>query len=384
MIEHWRVKRNKDLWLSQFGAMRINDALSGKTILHAHSKDAAQEGFYKACKTTKALKQAGIDAKYPHHRKMFRTTCWKKSGIKIKDRKLCLARARGLEPIVIEVPEYLLGFEFDEVRLAYNATSCRYDWHVVYDDKIEIPKPLGNEVIAVDLGEIHPAAACSKTEAVVFSARELRSIVQGNNKMRAEISEKQSHKTKYSRRWRKLQQSKAKKLGKFKLVQRDICHKVSRAVVDFAEEQRASTIVIGDVREVADKVSLGKKTNQKLTQWPHGIIRNYIEYKSKQKGMETKLQDEAYTSQTCPSCGNRKKPKGRVYECGKCGWIGSRDGQVGAPNILSLYIHGELGGVLIPEIKYRHPYLIGAMGKRSHADTMQVACSIELQEAVGF
>jgi putative transposase len=384
MVEHWRIKRNKDLWLSQYDAMRINDALSGKTTLHSHSRDAAQEAFYKACKTTKALKEAGIDARYPHKRKMFRTTCWKKSGIKVKDDKLYLAKARGLEPVIVSLPENLQGFQFDEVRLVFCQSSRRYSWHVVYDDKVKIQQATGNEVIAVDLGEIHPAAACSKTEAVVFSCRELRSIVQGNNKMRAEISEKQSRKTKHSRSWNKLQQSRSKKLGKFKLVQRDICHKVSRAVVDFAEEQKASMIVIGDLRDMADGVSKGNLVNQKLSQMPHGIIRGYIEYKSKQKGMETALQNEAYTSQTCPSCGNRKKPKGRVYECSKCGWTGNRDGQVGAPNILSLHIHGKLGRVLISQTKYRHPYLVRDMGKRSHADTMQVACNSTLQEAVGF
>ena len=49
-------------------------------MLHAHSKDAAQEGFYKACKTANANHHLG--AHYPHKRKLWRTTVWKPSAIR--------------------------------------------------------------------------------------------------------------------------------------------------------------------------------------------------------------------------------------------------------------------------------------------------------------
>nr|WP_279310379.1 zinc ribbon domain-containing protein [Salinibacter ruber] len=45
---------------------------------------------------------------------------------------------------------------------------------------------------------------------------------------------------------------------------------------------------------------------------------------------------EAYTSQTCPSCGGRQKPHGREYICG-CGFEGHRD-LVGASNIRKKYL----------------------------------------------
>ena len=386
MVEHWRAKRKKDIWISQFDAMRINDALSGSTILRSSSRDAAQEGFYKACKTAKALQKAGIDSKYPHRRKMYRTTTWKKDGIRVKNNKLILARSRGLEPIIVDMPEYISSRDLLEVRLVFNKSSNRYDWHIVYDDKLEIPNALGDTVVSVDLGEIHPVATCTLKEAVVFTARELRSTIQGRNKMLSELSEKQEQRKKFSKYWKKIQRAKTKKLAKSKAKQRDICHKVSRAVVDYADEQKANLIVIGDVRYVADGVAFNKNSNQKISQWPHGTMQKYIEYKAKRRGIATKLQNEAYTSRACPKCGNRKKPSGRVYHCPKCQWTGSRDGQVGAANILSKALYGETSRVLVSETKYRHPYLmVGDGGKRSHEGTVQVACSsIGEQEAVGF
>jgi hypothetical protein len=37
-----------------YAGQKVEDRLGGSTILTAHSRDAAQQGFYKACKTAKA------------------------------------------------------------------------------------------------------------------------------------------------------------------------------------------------------------------------------------------------------------------------------------------------------------------------------------------
>jgi putative transposase len=88
------------------------------------------------------------------------------------------------------------------------------------------------------------------------------------------------------------------------------------------------------------------------------------------QGMETSLENEAYTSQTCPGCGKRKKPKGRVYKCSRCGFVGHRDA-VGAMNILSRRLFGEPGRVLAKTTMYRHPYKVWSCVAAS--DTAQVA-----------
>ena len=64
--------------------------------------------------------------------------------------------------------------------------------------------------------------------------------------------------------------------------------------------RRAGKIVIGDVRDVADGVALGHRTNQKVSGWSHGRLRQYITYKAEHVGIEVVLQDEHYTTQTCP------------------------------------------------------------------------------------
>ena len=156
-------------------------------------------------------------------------------------------------------------------------------------------------------------------------------------------------------------------------------------MVNWAVARKAGTILIGDVRDVADGKRLNRKSQQKVGNWSHGKQRQYITYKAAAEGIEVALQDEAYTSQTCPQCGHRYKPTGREYSCRRCGFLAHRD-IVGASNILSLALHGEVGQVIpAGTIKYRQPFgradkreiewsfPLAREGKRSPLDTGQVA-----------
>jgi putative transposase len=329
-----------------------------------------------------------LGGKYPHKRKRFRTTIWKNTGIRVRDGVLLLARARGLEPVRVNLPPHLADLPedaFREARLVWEKATRRYEWHLVVEDGQAPKDSPGDNVVAVDLGEIHPAAATDGEESIVVSCRALRSLNQYTNKRLAELSHKQAAKVKGSRGWRRLQRRRSKFLAQQRRRKRDIEHKISREVVDWAVEREAGAIVIGDVRDVADGKRLNRKIQQKVGNWSHGRQRQYITYKAAAEGIEVALQDEAYTSQTCPQCGHRYKPTGREYSCRRCGFLGHRD-IVGASNILSLTLHGEVGQIVPSStIKYRQPFgrakkreiewsfAREGEGKRSSADTGQVA-----------
>lgn len=61
LVRHYRLYRKQSVWLAPKNGERVEDTLGGPTTLHAHSRDAAQQGFYKACKTAKACKQVGLE-----------------------------------------------------------------------------------------------------------------------------------------------------------------------------------------------------------------------------------------------------------------------------------------------------------------------------------
>ena len=160
LVVHWRVLRRKDHWLSQYGAMRWSDART-TVKMHAHSIDAAQEGFYKACDTTRGLRRAGFtEAKFPHWRKKFRTTIWKISGIRRKGDTLVLSTG-GSKPkveIAVTIPVALRDvLRFLEVRLVYDRKSRCYRWHLVVENGIAAKPSPGPGVVAVDLGETPPS-----------------------------------------------------------------------------------------------------------------------------------------------------------------------------------------------------------------------------------
>jgi putative transposase len=362
LVAHWRTVRKKGLWLSETSGTRWSDRRT-LASLHAHSIDAAQQGFYKACTTTRALHRDGIaDARFPYHRKRFRTTIWKNTAIRRKGNTLVLSTGKGHRPIEIALPESLRNvLRFREVRLVFDQRAQRHVWHAVVEDGKQ-PKPApGGNVASVDLGEIHPAVVGDENEATVITCRERRAQSQGHARRLATINRAISRKKKGSKRYKWLVQAKIRMKAKHARVIRDIEHKISRAVVATAVELKAATLVIGDVRDIADGVDCGKAQNQKMSQWNHGQVRQYIAYKAAAEGITVTLQDEAYTSQTCPNCSARHKPKGRRYPCPACGLQTHRD-VVGQVNILSLFQHGEPGKIPAPsQIKYRTPHNLRVM-----------------------
>jgi putative transposase len=359
---HWRIYRKHGIWLSPSAAEKLEDYLGQGSTLHAHSRDAAQQAFYKACKTTRTRrKQGDPEAKFPHKRKRYRTTYWKNTGIyKVENGVMFLSRAQGLERVRLRLPRHLTHLQKEdilEVRLVFNRKNKRYDWHFVVND-LEPSPPPGDNVMAVDMGEIHPAVASDPEQAVLFSTRELRALYQYRNKRLAQFQEAQSRCLNYSRRWWRLQRRKRKFLALVERKSRDILHKVSRAVVNFGIERKVGRIAIGDVRDIGDGKRLKVESQQKISQWPHGKLRQYITYKAAWTGITVELVDERDTSQTCPWCLNRKKQRRRTYRCSRCRAQAHRD-VVGAVNILSRYLYGELGRIKPPaKFKVSHPFKV--------------------------
>lgn len=386
MVEHWRVYRKHDLWLSRGVDEKLSDYCTrdDPALLHAHSKDAAQQAFAKACKSTHALRRAGMDAHFPHRRKYYRTSIWKNTGIRMSTRQgmLLLARARGLAPISVTLPTQLAvlpNSAFVEVRLVYDHVARRYAWHLVVEDGAIMPEAPGNATVAIDMGEIHPAVCTDGLSTVVVSCKALRALRQDTQKRGSRLQSLMDTKTKGSRNWKRLKKRDVRFRAQQKRRIRDLEHKIAREVVRFAVESKAGTIAIGDVRDIADKTDKGHVQNQRMSTWSHGRVRGYITYKAQYVGMKVVLVDEHHTTKSCPTCGHLNNPKGRNYICRLCGFRGHRDA-VGAANILSRQVHSKLTGVLATEPKYRHPCV--NRGKRSRLDTAQVAWGAQsFQEA---
>ena len=101
---------------------------------------------------------------------------------------------------------------------------------------------------------------------------------------------------------------------------KDINHKVSRSIVDYAKSHR-SAIVLEDL----SNVSKGKaKRYVQKSQWSYYQLETYILYKAALLGVPVFFVNPAYTSQVCSRCGNINKPNGKNYKC-SCSHFDHRD-----------------------------------------------------------
>jgi putative transposase len=328
LVSFWRTVKHKGIWLAPKHLMRWHTSKK----LHAHTADACVQAFFASLKSWRERKRANDpDAHPPRKRKWYFRIEYKRSALSLKDGKLRLSNGRGNEPLVLTWPWDLPN------TVVIHWVGTQYEAIATYEQEQPVAQPRGNEVAGIDLGEVHMAVVYDGKQTHMLNGRLLRSKVQYRNKLQADLNSRiDGRMKKGSRRRKKLIRSKQKQLKKLKNQIKDIEHKQSSRLISTLHASRVQTVVIGDVRDIRQDLDVGSKNNQKLHQWSHGSIRHKLTYKAERHGMAVDLQEESYTSQTCPCCGKRYKPRGRNYLCSRCGFTFHRDA-VGAINIRHKY-----------------------------------------------
>jgi putative transposase len=327
VVSFWRTVRRKGVWLSPGALMRWQNSKQ----LHAHSADATVQSFCASLKSWRKLRKSRPEAKPPRRFGKYRKVQWKASAIKLKNGNLVLANGKGNEPLIVNGWKHGLP-----VLVEMGWDGREYELRCVY--KAEAPaQVVGGSVAGIDLGEIHLATVVDGRGAIIVNGRALRSKRRYQNKLKGTLAAMIDVKKKGSSRRRRLVRSKRKQLQALQNQIKDIHHKQTSRLVRTLRERSVGTLVIGDVKDIREGLDYGKKTNQKLHQWTCGATRQMLEYKSERMGMACVLQEESYTSQTCPACGHRHKPKGRAFRCPSCGLVCHRD-VVGATNIRRKYL----------------------------------------------
>lgn len=367
VVAYWRILRKtgtgkngrKPVFLSQYGMERI--CISPD--LHAHTSDAVVGNFYASIKSANARKKKGSkEAKYPRRRKRFFKITWKSAGIRLKKGQLILSNGKRNEPLVIP-------WAFDlprQVEIGWKKTGG-YELRATYVGVS--PRPaLGDGVAAVDQGELRTATVYDGEQTTLYSGRLIRSKSRYRAKTIARLDANISKTKRGSQRRKKLVRAKRRTVGKLDRQIQDILHKQTQHLVSTLHQRGVQTVVIGDIRDIRSSIKYGAKTNQKLHGWSFGRFRQMVTYKGARLGMQTVLMDEAYTSQTCPGCGERHKPRGRTYRCG-CGFVCDRDG-VGAMNIRAKYL-GHFGA---PVVGVMAPPLLGVRFRPHLSHVASASC----------
>jgi putative transposase len=335
----------------------------GQYALHSQSVQALCQKFAANLDTATELRRQEVaetghaQTQYPHHPKGYQTVIWKDQALQVlPNGRLRLPVGGQRPPLLLPLPA-----EYQTAHLRWAELTWRADHYelcLTLETGEALPPPLpAGAVAGVDLGEVHVAAVTTtKRRALVISGRQLRSCKQWRNKVQSVLQEQLSRCHPGSRRARRLLQRKAQVSAKLYRQQRDILHQAARTVVDFCQADGVARIAVGDVRDIQTGVSLGKRTNQKISQWPHGQFARYVREKAARLGIAMEWIDEAYSTRTCCVSGHVQpsSPRGRRFRCLGCGARVHRDVN-GSANICSKAAHGVYSKVQVDTVKYLRP-----------------------------
>jgi putative transposase len=305
----------------------LQQATKGRFALCAQSVQMVVHAFLANIETTQKLRarHPKMRMKYPWKTKRFYPVHWPAQAVSRERGRVVLPMGRGRASLVLHLD------------LPENSGACTLVWNNGFELHvcIEVPKAErapGTNRATVDLGEIHLAAVTTTTgAALVVSGRGIRSLKRQRNMRHRQLAKKQSRCQKYSRRWEKLQRARNKMAGRIERRMRDLRHKATRQVIDFCKEHEVGTLFIGNPHGVRQENN-GRHHNQRMAQWEYGKDIDYLTHKSAQARIESFTGSERGTSSQCPACRHQHKPKGRLWKCRKCGFVGHRD-VVGSVNM---------------------------------------------------
>ena len=317
-----KTHAKKGFWLSK-GTVQKYLRLRGYA-LHSQSVQACADSYFDALKSFFRVRKTITDAKPPKRTPRYFKVRWKSTAIRYRDGYVILSNGKGREPLILETdakPKY--------VEMYYH----RGAYHFAFVSKVDVPEKQETGItVAVDMGEIHPIVSFDGENTTIYNGRLIRSLYQYRNKVSARFQAKMDRCERRSKRWYRLLKAKRKTLDKLNAQIKDAQHKITSRFISDCQRVKADTLVIGNLTGIRNRAKFSKKSNQKVHQWAFSRIQHYICYKAELSGIHVRFVSEAYTSQTCPKCGNRKKPRNRNYTCTHCGFKYHRDG-VGAINI---------------------------------------------------
>jgi putative transposase len=339
VARHHRIRRLGWQWPSKARWQRW--AKGRYPGISAQSAQQIIGEFCEAVDSCRQLRKNGQpEARYPWRKPRYHDVVYTNQDARIRDGRLVLPHGAS-GTLRIRLPETItLPGRLMEVRLSFGVVR-------LICEVADAPHPQ-QTVIGVDLGVNTLIAATDGTMVFLVSGRGAKAVIQWRNKTLASIQQAQATKTKGSSRWKRLQRRKHYMLDKTKRQVRDACHKATYAI---AAAFPGATCYVGEPFNKAAQSTGRLQAQQVSTACTRKLIQQ-LDYKT----AGAIALNEAYSSQTCPVCGERSKHR-RIYRCPHCGATGPRDA-IGAVNILSLGQHDAMlpGRFLPQQVTYLRPW----------------------------
>lgn len=188
----------------------------------------------------------------------------------------------------------------------------RWFFHLVLDLP-DVPLIQSNQKIGVDFGE-NVLAALSTGK--LF----------GGGALRAKRDQFLAHRKRLQSKGTQAAKRQLRKIsGREKRAVRHVNHCVAKQIVSEARENGCGAIVLEDLKNIRERIKAKKKERSRLHRWAFDQLRTFVEYKAKEKGLQTLYVCPAYTSKICSHClsfGSRIKHR---FFCSHCGSLQHSD-----------------------------------------------------------
>jgi putative transposase len=326
----WSVVENEDDWINSAELQKRLKTVIERENLHSDSYLAAMQQVHKNITTWKEAKKKNDDAKPPYKEKSLQPIFFKKSQFKLRDGMLVISLNRHKEYLSVKwnskIPKPVYG----------NVTWVRargWKLNLVIEFDVEsVPYLDYDKLLSIDLGVKRTATCFDGEEVFSLNGKPLKELTFYQNKTGAKYKSKLSKKKKDSKRAAKLREARRKVMRRIENKKKDILHKYSRTIVDYAVDKNIGNVVVGDCADIHNGINHGKRNNQQTQQNPEQKLKWYIKEKFESVTGRFEIIPEDYTTKTCPVCKTLNKPKNREYVCKNCGFVYDRDG-VGSINI---------------------------------------------------
>ena len=208
---------------------------------------------------------------------------------------------------------------------------------IINEEKIIVPFKKEVELIepknwmAVDINECNVTGVSSDGRWFIIDTSEVKRIrhVYFEKRRRIQVDIKTGKRRKeLLRKYGKREKNRIK----------DILHKVSKTIVEFAK-LRGSGIILEDLKGIRKRINFNRIMNRRLhIGWAFRKLQSYIVYKAKLEGLPVVYVNPKGTSSHCPKCGEKLAPNGQWREkvCKKCDIVWNRD-LVACLNLLKMW-----------------------------------------------
>ena len=266
----------------------------------------------------------------------------------------------GTRYLRYKLPPHVRGKLLKEVRLLPRQNGLFFEIEYVYVVDPELPNLNPSKCMAIDLG-VNNFTTCVSTDGTTFiiEGKGLKSYNRWWNKQKARLQ------AIYAKQGIKFGKKLAWFLQKRNHVMNNYMAQAVHQIIQECLNHKIGKLTIGELKDIKQHLKLGKKTNQHFHYIPFGVFKQKLRAKCWYYGITFLEVEEAYTSQTCSSCGLRNKRNRKyrgLYVCSACGTVLNADVN-GAINILKKVASesdriGSSGRVSRP-VRIRLPGVLG-------------------------